>query len=95
MIRAIGGTVFLFYAFYLFLVLKKVLRTPFEIHFRGAWLSAVAGPAFGFILFGLPGLYLALRGLFSRRAGVASANSGKPSREERSHSKAVPGVNPL
>jgi hypothetical protein len=76
-IRLIGATVFAVYAFYLFDALSRILRTPLDGHFHWRWLTAFEGPFEGLIVFGLPGLYVAIRGRYPLWGKAAPAFLGK------------------
>jgi len=81
-LRVIGATVFGIYAFGLLEQLAKMSRTPFDGHFHWSWLTALEGPLEGLITFGLPGLYVAIRGRFPSWSKFAPAFLRRKYRED-------------
>ena len=59
-IRVIGSVVFLLYVVYLILEVRKGLWRPYEGQGSEHWVNAIKG----LFVFGLPGLYVALRGRY-------------------------------
>jgi hypothetical protein len=75
-LRIIGGAVFLFYLCYLAFELRSGILKHYEGSGSPHWLNALKG----FFVFGLPGLYLALRGVYpawGRWGHVFRGESGK------------------
>lgn len=81
-IRLIGATVFVVYAFYLFDSIGGILRTPLGSHSHWRWLATFEGPLEGLIVFGLPGLYVAIRGRYPLWGKAASAFLGENPRQD-------------
>src|SRR5580658_8577995 len=63
-LRVIGATVFAVYAGGVASVAVRMSRTPFDGQGHWSWLTELEGPMEGLITFGLPGLYVAVRGRF-------------------------------
>src|SRR5271169_1621113 len=61
-IRVIGAAIFAVYAAYLSQEVTKVWGKPFRPWAHEHWISALEG----FVIFGLPGIYVALRGQYPR-----------------------------
>jgi hypothetical protein len=76
-IRVIGATVFAIYAAYAAQEIAKAWGKPFNVWAHEHWISAVEG----LITFGLPGVYVALRGRYPKWGKAAPAFLAKESRE--------------
>jgi len=75
-LRIIGATIFLGYVLYLAFELRKGLSQPYEGPGSPHWLNALEG----LFVWGMPGLYLALRGVYpswGRGAGAFRGESGE------------------
>ena len=82
-LRVIGATIFLGYLFYLVSELRKGIFRPYPGGSSPHWLNAVEG----LLVFGLPGLYLALRGIYPNWGRGAQVFRGEShiSAEEQDH----------
>jgi len=80
-VRIIGFTVFLAYVSYLIFELFREPAKPYANRSEPHWLNAIAG----LVVFGLPGLYVAVRGRYPEWGKGAKAFDGEsdsPSDEE-------------
>jgi hypothetical protein len=59
-VRVIGSAVFLLYLTYLIFEIRKGIWRPYEGRASEHWVNAI----WGLFVFGLPGLYVALRGRY-------------------------------
>jgi len=72
-LRIIGTAVFTVYAAGVVSAAVRLSRTPFDGHVPWSWLTQLEGPIEGLITFGLPGLYVAVRGSFPAWSKFAPA----------------------
>jgi hypothetical protein len=72
-LRVIGATVFGVYAAGIASAAARMSRAPFDSHVSWSWLAQLEGPLEGLITFGLPGLYVAIRGRFPAWSKFAPA----------------------
>jgi hypothetical protein len=76
-LRVIGATVFVVYVFAVASALADARRTPWDGHFHGRWLGFLKAVVEGFLIYGLPGLYVALHGRYPIWGRLAGAFLGK------------------
>jgi len=80
-LRIISAAIFLAYAFYLISELRKGIFPTYPGGSSPHWLNALEG----LFVFGLPGLFLALRGIYpiwGRGAAVFRGESDAPEQDE-------------
>jgi hypothetical protein len=77
-IRVIGAVVFLSYVVYLVLEIRKGFWRPYEGRGSEHWVNAI----WGLLVFGLPGLYVTLRGRYPVWGRGADAFLGKVNGQE-------------
>ena len=80
-LRIIGGAIFLAYVAYLIGELRKGIFRPYPGRASEHWLNALEG----LYVWGLPGLYLALRGIYpswGRAASLFRGESHSPDHEQ-------------
>jgi hypothetical protein len=76
-LRAVGAIIFAAYMFAVATKLADVLKTPFDGHFQGRWLLFLEAVVEGFVVYGLPGLYVAVNGRYPRWGHAAIAFLGR------------------
>jgi hypothetical protein len=81
-LRVIGATILAAYLFAVATKLADALKTPFDGHFHGRWLLFLETVAEGFVIYGLPGLYVAVYGRYPRWGHAAPAFLGRNRSED-------------
>ena len=76
-IRVIGATVFAVYAVYVVQEITKARSSPLSVWAHEHWITALEG----LVTFGLPGLYVALRGRYPKWGKTAPAFLPEDSRD--------------
>jgi|HubBroStandDraft_1064217.scaffolds.fasta_scaffold183136_1 hypothetical protein len=84
-LRVIGATVFAAYLLAAAANFADALKTPFDGHFHGRWFLFLEAVVEGFVIYGLPGLYVAVHGRYPRWGHAAIAFLGR-NRSENSGS---------
>jgi hypothetical protein len=77
-LRVVGAFVFLLYCGYLVVELRQGLWRPYEGRSSEHWFNALRG----LFVYGLPGLYVALRGIYPSWGLRADVFRGSPKRPE-------------